>query len=68
VSLTKQARADSGKEPELHQVTEWREVNSSVLPLPGNEHSVIMIQAASQIRLWIKRIVYLNEKEFHEES
>ncbi len=47
-------KVDSGKEPKLHQVTEWRKkpLGGSIFSLgissPTNEHGVIMIQAASQ--------------------
>jgi len=61
VSPTKQAKGANGKEPKLHQLTEWRgknkpwekpdSVGRPVLLWPMNEQCLIMIHAALMVRL-----------------
>jgi len=66
VSPTKQARDGCGKEPKLHQVTEMEKKNLERNQVQSgcqfssgqrmNEQGVIMIQTASEIRIWIGSI------------
>jgi len=66
VSPTKKIRGDSGKEPKLHQVTEWRKKNLGInqdhprsqfsSAQQTNKHSVITIRTASQVRIQIGSI------------
>jgi len=63
MSPTKQDRDNSGKEPKLLQVTEWRKKKKKLWEKPGsvmfsassplttNENCAIMIQSTSQVRI-----------------
>ena len=54
IKAKKGDKGDSGKEPKLHQVAEWRKkpcekpgsVGGPVILWPANEQCMIMIQAA----------------------